>query len=204
MEKELEVIQCQMMLEKCIDFPKLEIDPKPIAKFIVNNPGKVTFNLLYQEESGKLERDKTIREDLSSLVGYVLGRPTGKTVVILLKTITEQTLKAEGVEGDPTIGDLREIAKKIHPEAKPIDARVANWMWNTAPHYYLLKYLLGTKGVVIPDIDVLSSLEESDADGSPFINWNSSCGYWEYLDNQGGSGRINGCLPVFCYFEIEE
>ena len=204
MDEDLIISQNEMMLNDTFNFSKLGINPRPLAEFLFKHPGKVSFDLVYETNDGKFEMDVKIRDGSDKLVGYLIGRYMKKKVVILLETITEEMLKEKGCLEDPTIGDLRRIAKEIHPNAIPVNAIICDRMWKTAPHYYLLKYLLKEKGVEIPDIDVLSSVKEDDLDASPFIDWNSSCGFWDYFDGDGGSGRIYGSLPVFCYCLVDK
>ena len=182
----------------------LRIESRSIADFIVKNPDKSPVPLVYKDEAGKIESDSYIREDLSTLIGYELpccSREQGNfTVVILFKNITQEMLEAEGCLENAKVGKLREMAKTIHPEAKIINEDVAASMWHFCAVYYTIRFLLGEKGFEIPDIQVLSSSEEYDSDDSPFINWNSSCGYWNYRDDDGGSGVIRGQLPMWCYY----
>jgi len=203
MEADLKISQIEMKLNDTFNFGELGIDPRPIAEFLFRHPDEVSFDLVYKTNDGKLEMDVKIRNSSDKLVGYLLGTYMGKKVVVLLEAITEEMLKEKGCFKDTTIGDLRRIAKEIHPNAIPVNAIICNRMWKTAPHYYLLKYVLKTKGVEIPDIDILSSVREEDNDASLFIDWNSSCGFWKYFDGDGGSGRIDISLPVFCYYLVD-
>ena len=190
--------------EKLKPLSTLKISSRSIADFIVKHPGQSPILLVYKGKNGKTESDYKIREDLSTLVGYEIpyrdDEERSVTAVILFKNITKEMLEAEGCLEDATIGKLREIAKTIHPEAKIINEKVAYRMWRMCAEYYAIRFLLGEKGFEIPDIQVLSSSEESDSDDSLWINWNSSCGYWNYLDDDGGSGVIRSHLPVWCYY----
>lgn len=183
---------------------ELSIASRPIVDFIMKNPGKSPVPLVYKDEEGNVESDYRIREDLSTLIGYELAFKDDEsnvaTSVILFKNITKDMLEAEECLENATIGKLREIAKTIHPKAKIINKWVAAYMWEKCAAFYTIKFLLGKKGFEIPDIQILSSSEGHDSDSDTFINWNSSCGYWDYLDDDGGSGKIHFHLPVWCYY----
>ena len=185
----------------------LNINSQSIAKFIMKNPDKSPLPLVYKTSAGQIESDDQIREDLSTLIGYEISyedlNEKRVTVVILFESITKDMLEAEGCLTNPTVGKLREIAKTIHSEAKIIDEWIAACMWYKAADYYTIRFLLGEKGIEIPDIQTLSSSEEHDSNSSISINWNSSCGRWEYLDGVGGFGVINWNLPVWCYYVKE-
>ena len=182
-------------LEKTFNFEDLGFGAETLAGFIVVHPEEVPVKLVYRTECGT-ESDNKIREDVSNLIGFELPYQN-RTYVILTKVITEEDLK------DPetaTVGELREIAQKIHPGAMPIPNWLAAVMWAACRRYYIMKFLLKEKGVELPDIQVLSSIKRGEDDSSPFADWNSSCGYWNYMDEDGGSGRIKGCLPIWCYY----
>ena len=167
-----------------------------IAEFIVSNPSKSSLKLVYQTKDGNTESDDTIREDLSNLIGFEVS-DRNQTYVVLTRVITKKDLKDVKYA---TVGELRKIAKTIHPDAAPIFDWVANLMWRSAKDYYTLKYLLMKKGVELPDISILSSVRDSADDEDTSIDWNSSCRYWDYLDGDGGGGLIEGNLPVWCYY----
>ena len=195
-----EYLKIKEDLNKSFKFDELRFKPDGIAEFIMKHPGEVPFKLVYKTADGGTESDHRIREDLSGLVGFELYYK-GETYVVLTKVITGKDL--QDVE-NATVGELRTVAKQFHPEAMPINEIVAALMWRTAPHFYTTKYLLGKKGVELPDIQVLSSIKPDESDDSPFTDWNSSCGLWNYLDGDGGSGRIEGSLPIWCYYIVKQ
>lgn len=189
-------LQIEEDLRKTFNFGDLGFKAENLAKFIVAHPGETPVQLVYQAEDGTTESDNKIREDLSKLIGFELYNHN-QTYVILTTVITKENLR------DPknaTVGELREIAKKIHPDAKPIPDWLAAVMWAACRHYYCTNFLLQKRGIYLPDIQVLSSIKEDEDDSSLFIDWNSSCGLWTYLDEDGGTGRIEGRLPVWCYY----
>lgn len=182
-------------LEDTFDFGELCFDADKLAGFIVVNPGKTPVQLVYRTEDGT-ESDDTIREDLSNLIGFEL-KYQNHTYVILTRVITKEDLK------DPetaTVGELREIAKKFYPSAMPIPDWIAALMWAARRWYYITKFLLYKQGFELPDIQILSSIKQGEDDGSPFADWNNSCGSWNYMDGDGGGGRIECCLPIWCYY----
>ncbi len=182
-------------LKNTFDFKELGFGAEKLAKFIIEHPGEAPVQLVYRI-GDEIESDNKIREDISNLIGFELYYKNC-TYVVLTKVITEEDLK------DPeaaTVGELREIARKIHPGAMPIPDWLAAVLWTACRHYYITKFLLKEKGVELPDIQVLSSVKQSEDDSSPFVDWNSSCGYWNYMDEDGGSGVIEGCLPIWCYY----
>lgn len=191
-----EFFQMEDELKSTFNFNDLGFKPESISRFIGKNPGKAPFNLVYQTENGETETTSTIREDLSKLIGFELF-DKDHTYVVLIKTIKSEDIKDVK---SATVGELREIAKKIHPEAMPINEWIAALMWNYPIHYYTFKFILQKKGIEIPDIQVLSSIKPDASDQERFIDWNSSCGRWEYLDEDGGSGLIKWHLPVLCYY----
>lgn len=182
-------------LEDTFDFGELCFDADKLAWFIVVHPGKAPVQLVYRTENGT-ESDDTIREDLSSLIGFEINYQN-RTYVILTRVITKEDLK------DPetaTVGELREIAKTFYPSAMPIPDWIAALMWVARRNYYITKFLLHKQGIELPDIQILSSIKQGEDDSSPFADWNSSCGRWNYMDGDGGGGRIEGCLPIWCYY----
>lgn len=188
--------QMEDELRHSYKFEDLGFKPWNISRFIGKNPGKSPYQLVYQTENGETEVDDTIREDVSKLIGFELYDKE-HTYVVLIKTIKAEDLPDVKTV---TVGELREIAKKIHPEAIPINDYMAALMWYYPIHYYTLNFLLKKKGIELPDIQVLSSIKSGANDNERFIDWNSSCGYWEYLDGDGGSGVIEWHLPVWCYY----
>ena len=195
-----EYLKIKEELNNSFKFRDFRFEPDVIAEFIMKHPGEVPFKLVYKTADGGTESDHKIREDLSSLVGFELYYQS-KTYVVLTKVISAEDL--HDVE-NATVGELRTVAKQIHPAAMPINEIVAALMWRVAPHFYTMKYLLAKKGIELPDIQVLSSIKPDERDDSPFTDWNSSCGYWDYLDEDGGSGRIEGSLPIWCYYIVEQ
>lgn len=195
-----EYLKIKEELNNSFKFGELGFKPDGIAEFIMKHPGEAPLKLVYKTPDGGTESDYKVREDLSCLIGFELYYE-GKTLVVLTKVITADHL--QDVE-NATVGELRTVAKEIHPEAMPINEIVAALMWRKAPHFYAMKYLLAKKGIELSDIQVLSSVKPDESDDSPFTDWNSSCGYWNYLDGDGGSGRIEGSLPIWCYYIVEQ
>ena len=196
--EEARILQINEDLRNKFNFNELNFSIDSFIDFIANHQDESPFELVYRSKDGKLEMDKKIREDLTTLVGYVLQSPTKETVIVLLKTITEKTLKENGCEKKPTIGDLRQIASQLHPDAKPINSLIAGWMWMKAKEYYILKYLLGLKNYDIPDISFLSSVEEDFDDQLSFIDGNFSGGFWDYWDGDYRKIDIKYGFPIFC------
>jgi hypothetical protein len=195
--------EIERKLIKTLNLEELNIKPNLISEFVITHPDKVPFPLIYDAEGGT-ETSHKVREDLSNLIGFEIGYKSKMEndirTVILFKTITKEMLKAENCLENATIGKLHEIAKTIHPDAKIIHEYLAALMWYYHVHYYIMKFQLSEKGFNIPDIQHLSSCEEEDSQDSQFIKWNSSCGFWAYLDKDGGVGRIEWELPIWCYY----
>lgn len=195
-----EYLKIKEELNNSFKFHELRFKPDGIAEFIMKHQGEVPFKLVYKTADGGTESDHKIRENLNGLVGFELYYKD-KTYVVLTKVITGKDL--QDVE-NATVGELRAVAKQIHPNAMPINNIVAALMWRAAPHFYTMKYLFMKREIELPDIQVLSSIRSDESDDSPFTDWNSSCGYWDYLDEEGGSGRIEGSLPIWCYYIVEQ
>lgn len=195
-----EYLKIKEELNNSFKFRDLRFEPDVIAEFIMKHPGEVPFKLVYKTADGGTESDHKIREDLSSLVGFELYYQS-KTYVVLTKVISAEDL--HDVE-NATVGELRTVAQQIHPRAMPINNIVAALMWRAAPHFYTMKYLFMKREIELPDIQILSSVRPDERDDSPFTDWNSSCGYWNYLDGDGGGGRIEGSLPIWCYYIVEQ
>lgn len=193
-----EYLKIKEELNNSFKFRDLRFEPDVIAEFIMKHPGEVPFKLVYKTADGGTESDHKIREDLSSLVGFELYYQS-KTYVVLTKVISAEDL--HDVE-NATVGELRTVAQQIHPRAMPINNIVAALMWRAAPHFYTMKYLFMKREIELPDIQILSSVRPDERDDSPFTDWNSSCGYWNYLDGDGGGGRIEGSLPIWCYYIV--
>lgn len=185
-------------LRESIDFAELGFDIKHFINFILDHPDEAPFRLVYRNKDGKVEINRRIRDDLSTLEGYIV-LDCNKAPVVLLRPITNEVLKEYGCN-KPTIGDLRQIASsKLHPEAKPIDSYISSCIWKRAEDYYLLRYLLGLKGFSIPDISYLISIEEDDSNESPYVTFNSSGGFWDYSDGDAKRVFIEHMLPMLCY-----
>ena len=195
-----EYLKIKEELNNSFKFRDLRFEPDVIAEFIMKHPGEVPFKLVYKTADGGTESDHKIREDLSSLAGFELYYQS-KTYVVLTKVISAEDL--HDVE-NATVGELRTVAQQIHPRAMPINNIVAALMWRAAPHFYTMKYLFMKREIELPDIQILSSVRPDERDDSPFTDWNSSCGYWNYLDGDGGGGRIEGSLPIWCYYIVEQ
>lgn len=195
--------EIEKKLIRTLNLEELNIKPNLISEFVITHPDEVPFPLIYNAERGT-ETSHKIREDLSNLIGFEIGYKSKMEkdirTVILFKTITEELLKAENCLGNTTIGKLREIAKTIHPAAKLIHEYLATLMWYYHVHYYIMKFQLIEKGFNIPDIQHLSSCEEEYSQDSQFIKCNSSCGFWNYLDNNRNTSRIELKLPIWCYY----
>ena len=177
---------------------ELNIEPRPIADYILLHPDETPLSLVYSV-NGKSQVTSKVQDDLSNLVGFELSYYERDKIIILLKTITKDLLESKGCLKDCTIGKLRKIAGTIHPRAKLINANIAARIWQLHSLYYATKFILGEKGAELPDIQVLRSSEEFDDDTCPWLNWNTSCGKWNYLDDDIESGVIERELPVLLY-----
>lgn len=203
MDYRTKLLKIENELNEKFKFQDLGLNAHRAAEFILENPGMSPCYLFYQAKNGQIEIDDQIRKNLSSLIGYTVSETAiAYTDVVLLKTITEDMLKAKGCFENATLGDLRKIAKTIHPNATIIDEDAAVGMWDYSEDYYILKYLLSKRGVEIPHIDILSSCEESDKDESNLIHWNSSGKLWHFYC-QYETGHIQAHLPIFCHYVIE-
>ena len=174
----------------------LGLDPKIIAKYIVNHPNKSPLQLVYKSKDGeRFEFDFEIRPDLSNLIGYVLPYDVDVsndnrdhdydpdemlTSIILFRTI--QQIDVDSMEKQVTVGQLRKFARTIHPEANIINSQIASAIWREAQCFYTMKSMLEDRGFLIDSILELCSWEKHMFDNSTILDSNYfGNGEWNYF-----------------------
>lgn len=192
--------QVKEELENALNLKALGLTSDPLANLIIKLGGDLPFGLVYQQDDNQIEIiNKIYKERLSSLIGFELHSKT-KAYIILFRTITAEDLKGND---NPTLADIRAIADEIHPGAKPINSDIAAQLWSYAQYYYISKFLLGKKGIELPDIQKIAVVNEIDADSQSYVEKHESFGLWVYEENGGEIDYILYNLPLLCYYEKE-
>ena len=186
----------------------LGLDVWPMANHVRVCPDESPLTLVYQNENGKFESDKKIREDLSNLIGFEINyRKDGcnheTTAIILFSTINEKDLLSLGKPTKITLGKVRKFAESIHPFAKIVDKKIATTMWQCASDFYTMNFMLGKRNFEFPGIMCMSSCEQSDSDDERVMNHNFTRGLWDYTANNNAKIFIEACAPIWCYIETE-
>ena len=180
----------------------LGLDVWPMANHVRVLPDESPLTLVYQNENGKFESDKKIREDLSNLIGFEINyRKDGcnheTTAIILFSTINEKDLLSMGTHKTITIGKVRKFAESIHPFAKIINENIVMSMWQHVSDFYTMKFMLGKKKFEFPGIMSMNSCEESVSD-----NQNTMDRRWDFVLNKTEI-FVEACSPIWCYIDKE-
>ena len=199
-------LELQKQIEKEIrntfNLNVLGLDVWPMANHVRVHPDESPLTLVYQNENGKFESDKKIREDLSNLIGFEINyRKDGcnheTTAIILFSTINEKDLLSMGTHKTITIGKVRKFAESIHPFAKIINENIVMSMWQHVSDFYTMQYMLGKKNFEFPGIMSMNSCEESVSD-----NENVMDRRWDFVLNKTEI-FVEACSPIWCYIDKE-
>lgn len=199
-------LELQKQIEKEIrntfNLNVLGLDVWPMANHVRVHPDESPLTLVYQNENGKFESDKKIREDLSNLIGFEINyRKDGcnheTTAIILFSTINEKDLLSMGTHKTITIGKVRKFAESIHPFAKIINENIIMSMWQHVSDFYTMQYMLGKKNFEFPGIMSMNSCEESVSD-----NENVMDRRWDFVLNKTEI-FVEACSPIWCYIDKE-
>lgn len=185
-------------LESTFNFAALGLNSENIAKYVSQFPDKSPLELVYKN-GDNLEFSGTIREDLSSLIGFKITYQDDdgeKISVILFKIITKDDFEPNETI---TIGKLREFAKK-HGNGKIINEAIARAIWQHAESFYAMQFMLGKRGVEFPGIFAICSSEEYESDSSTWIDWSWVSDEWNYTKRE--KTRITFDIPIWCHLEI--
>lgn len=192
----------EIEIRRTFNLNVLGLDVWPMANHIRIHPDESPLTLVYQNENGKFESDKKIREDLSNLIGFEINyRKDGcnheTTAIILFSTINEKDLLSMGTHKTITIGKVRKFAESIHPFAKIINENIVMSMWQHVSDFYTMKYMLGKKKFEFPGIMSMNSCEESVSD-----NQNTMDRRWDFVLNKTEI-FVEACSPIWCYIDKE-
>ena len=197
-------LQKQIMKEisNTINLNVLGLDVWPMANHVRVHPDESPLTLVYQNENGKFESDKKIREDLSNLIGFEINyRKDGcnheTTAIILFSTINEKDLLSMGTHKTITIGKIRKFAESIHPFAKIINENIVMSMWQHVSDFYTMQYMLGKKNFEFPGIMSMNSCEESVSDNENVMDHR-----WDFVLNKTEI-FVEACSPIWCYIDKE-
>ena len=197
-------LQKQIMKEisNTINLNVLGLDVWPMANHVRVHPDESPLTLVYQNENGKFESDKKIREDLSNLIGFEINyRKDGcnheTTAIILFSTINEKDLLSMGTHKTITIGKVRKFAESIHPFAKIINENIVMSMWQHVSDFYTMQYMLGKKKFEFPGIMSMNSCEESVSDNENVMDHR-----WDFVLNKTEI-FVEACSPIWCYIDKE-
>lgn len=192
----------EIEIRRTFNLNVLGLDVWPMANHIRIHPDESPLTLVYQNENGKFESDKKIREDLSNLIGFEINyRKDGcnheTTAIILFSTINEKDLLSMGTHKTITIGKVRKFAESIHPFAKIINENIVMSMWQHVSDFYTMQYMLGKKKFEFPGIMSMNSCEESVSD-----NENVMDRRWDFVLNKTEI-FVEACSPTWCYIAKE-
>lgn len=192
----------EIEIRRTFNLNVLGLDVWQMANHIRIHPDESPLTLVCQNENGKFESDKKIREDLSNLIGFEINyRKDGcnheTTAIILFSTINEKDLLSMGTHKTITIGKVRKFAKSIHPFAKIINENIVMSMWQHVSDFYTMKYMLGKKNFEFPGIMSMNSCEESVSD-----NENVMDRRWDFTLNKTEI-FVEACSPIWCYITKE-
>ena len=192
----------EIEIRRTFNLNVLGLDVWPMANHIRIHPDESPLTLVYQNENGKFESDKKIREDLSNLIGFEINyRKDGcnheTTAIILFSTINEKDLLSMGTHKTITIGKVRKFAESIHPFAKIVDENIVMSMWQHVSDFYTMKYMLGKKNFEFPGIMSMNSCEESVSDNENVMDHR-----WDYILNKTEI-FVEACSPIWCYIDKE-
>ena len=200
--------QIEIEIRNTFNLDVLGLDVWPMANHVRVLPDESPLTLVYQNENGKFESDKKIREDLSNLIGFEINyRKDGcnheTTAIILFSTIThEDLLSLETNKFKTTIGIARKLAESIHPFAKIVNEKIATTMWQCASNFYTMKFMLGKKQFEFPGIMSMCSCEESVSDEETIIKHKFASDKWNYNLNKTEI-RVKVCSTIWCYIDKE-
>ena len=194
--------QIEKEIRNTFNLNVLGLDVWPMANHVRVHPDESPLTLVYQNENGKFESDKKIREDLSNLIGFEINyRKDGcnheTTAIILFSTINEKDLLSMGTHKTITIGKVRKFAESIHPFAKIINENIVMSMWQHVSDFYTMQYMLGKKKFEFPGIMSMNSCEESVSD-----NENVMDRRWDFVLNKTEI-FVEACSPIWCYITKE-
>ena len=194
--------QIEVEISNTINLNVLGLDVWPMANHVRVHPDESPLTLVYQNENGKFESDKKIREDLSNLIGFEINyRKDGcnheTTAIILFSTINEKDLLSMGTHKTITIGKIRKFAESIHPFAKIINENIVMSMWQHVSDFYTMQYMLGKKNFEFPGIMSMNSCEESVSDNENVMDHR-----WDFVLNKTEI-FVEACSPIWCYIDKE-
>lgn len=192
----------EIEIRRTFNLNVLGLDVWPMANHIRIHPDESPLTLVYQNENGKFESDKKIREDLSNLIGFEINyRKDGcnheTTAIILFSTINEKDLLSMGTHKTITIGKVRKFAESIHPFAKIANEKIVTTMWQHVSDFYTMKFMLGKKKFEFPGIMSMNSCEESVSN-----NQNTMDHRWGFVLNKTEI-FVEACSPIWCYIAKE-
>jgi hypothetical protein len=194
--------QIEIEIRRTFNLNVLGLDVWPMANHIRIHPDESPLTLVYQNENGKFESDKKIREDLSNLIGFEInyrkdGSNHENTAIILFSTINEKDLLSMGTHKTITIGKVRKFAESIHPFAKIINENIVMSMWQHVSDFYTMKYMLGKKNFEFPGIMSMNSCEESVSDNENVMDHR-----WDFVLNKTEI-FVEAYSPIWCYIDKE-
>lgn len=194
--------QIEVEISNTINLNVLGLDVWPMANHVRVHPDESPLTLVYQNENGKFESDKKIREDLSNLISFEINyRKDGcnheTTAIILFSTINEKDLLSMGTHKTITIGKIRKFAESIHPFAKIINENIVMSMWQHVSDFYTMQYMLGKKKFEFPGIMSMNSCEESVSDNENVMDHR-----WDFVLNKTEI-FVEACSPIWCYIDKE-